>query len=184
MYQYSREEINNIRIKVKRNHHEPLDKRTLKRLEYLGIRRRKRGKKGGRRRNQTKKATKKVQARKDVPVRKRLNVKYMNAHSVNNKSEEISQLIIDGKIDLLLVTETWIQGNEEDFVTRSLTPVGYNLIHVPKDKSRGKKRGGGVGIIHRSNLAVTKQKTENYKTFELLEVLFKAGNHCVSLSMI
>ena len=50
--------------------------------------------------------------------------------------------------------------------------------------SRGKKTGGGVAILHRSSLRMTQQNTEEHKSFEFMEVLFKAGNHTIRLGVV
>ena len=62
---------------------------------------------------------------------------YLNARSVNNKSSEISVFIDDNKHDICAITESWLTTGDEQITTGNLTPEGYKLHHVPRDKGRG-----------------------------------------------
>ena len=62
----------------------------------------------------------------------------------------------------------------------TLTPPVYAMIHAPR-KSR---RGGGVAIVHKNSLKVSKQSTITYNTFENMEVLLQTGSECVRLCVV
>ena len=110
-----------------------------------------------------------------------LKVCYLNARSVNNKSQQIAEHITDEQIDLCAVTETWLTSESNRVTLGNLTPEGYTLMHVP----RKDKKGGGVAIICRSSLKVTVQPTEElYETFERIEVLLSSSKACIRLSVI
>lgn len=59
-----------------------------------------------------------------------------NARSFHNKSEEQKKDVF-GKFDIVIITESWIQGN------KASDRRGYTYIN----KSRTNKRGGGI-LIH------------------------------------
>ena len=80
------------------------------------------------------------------------------------------------------MTETWINSDGKDrFVEGNVCPDGYSLTHVPR--SHGK--GGGVALLHKSTLKVTKLSTEAYHSFELLNVKVTSKlNDTIYLSFI
>jgi hypothetical protein len=98
---------------------------------------------------------------------------------VNNKADEIVDYITDEQIDIMAITETWITPTNVTSQEK-VTPSGYNLLHLP----RSKRRGGGVAIIYRSTLHVSKQPVTSYQSFEHMEVLLNTGNDCVRISVI
>ena len=68
----------------------------------------------------------------------------MNASSVNNKTEDIGQYMTDCDSDVWYITETWLRP-EDDMTPRQLTPMGCNLLQVP----RAHKSGCGVAITYK-----------------------------------
>ena len=69
--------------------------------------------------------------------------------SLNNKALLIYDIILDKKFDFLFLTETW--QSQQDFVTlNQATPQDY--VYIQKPYSLG--RGGGLAVIHRSNIHV------------------------------
>ena len=79
------------------------------------------------------------------------------------------------------MTETWLKPNDPDAVM--LTPQGYSLLHVP-EKTKKKKRGGGVAVIYRNVIDMEQQQMDTYDTFEHLELLLNTNNNCVRVCVI
>jgi len=101
------------------------------------------------------------------------------------KASEISRHLVDLHLDICLLTETWLKQDQDDVVTRSLEPEGYNLIHIARNSRDGDdRRGGGVGIVHKQNLRVSRQTPNTFSSFEHIEVLLKSGNECVRLCVL
>ena len=62
-----------------------------------------------------------------------LKVVLLNAHSVRNKTRELTNLILDNDIDILGLTETWLGTDDHDEVAiGDQTPQGYSFKHIPR----------------------------------------------------
>ena len=109
----------------------------------------------------------------------RLNFLYLNDRSVGNKTEAISSMILDEKIDICCITETWLHKGDTDTVTiGQLSPAGYSLIHEPRVK-----RGGGVAVLCKDSLRINKVSGHNIKSFELLGFGCQAGGKDVTVTV-
>ena len=73
-------------------------------------------------------------------------------------------LLDDGE-DFMFLTETWCKPNKTA-VVNELTPPDYSYI----GECRSAKRGGGVGILYKSEYKLRKTTTKRYETFEHVEV--------------
>lgn len=113
---------------------------------------------------------------------KGLKVILINARSVNNKAESISEYITERKVDVCCITETWLKEDDDinTIVCGNLTPPGYSLLHT----ARKGKQGGGVAIVHRSSLKVIKQTVNVFESFEHIEVLLQTGSDYVRLAVV
>ena len=69
-----------------------------------------------------------------------LNCALVNIQSVGNKTCEIRDYINDNKLDVLVLTETWLN-NSDSAKIKEMTPDTHMFLHVP----RGDRRGGGRG---------------------------------------
>ena len=74
--------------------------------------------------------------------------------------ESITEL----KCDILLVCETWLTTAKND-VTASISDFGYKIQHVIR-KNSAKIRGGGVGILRRTNIKPVRLNCGSYSSFE------------------
>ncbi len=73
----------------------------------------------------------------------------VNACSVNKRHEAVSAHLLNFKLDLLAITETW-QTSNNDSGLKLACPDGYSIIHT----SRSGSVGGGVALIFKSTVAV------------------------------
>ena len=62
---------------------------------------------------------------------------------MRNKAEFIRDYTVDHDLEIVCVPETWLL-TSDTAVINALTPVGYNLRHLP----RSERRGGGVGVLY------------------------------------
>ena len=66
----------------------------------------------------------------------------VNAMSLNNKSLSILETVLDHKLDILLITETWINDEKADMLG-DLNSNGYTFKNFPREDHKG----GGIGLL-------------------------------------
>lgn len=81
-------------------------------------------------------------------VRQRSLLGLVNARSLLNKCELISNHLIDARLDLLAVTETWLNSDIGDSTIKAACPDGYTAVQLP----RLNRKGGGLALIHKSSI--------------------------------
>ena len=79
----------------------------------------------------------------------------------------VSDLLIEKRISLLFLTETWIQNVNEEIFLKHASPVGYSYHH--KSRPTG-SRGGGVGVIYHDSIKLM-DMTSQFKEFQSFESL-------------
>ena len=90
---------------------------------------------------------------------------HLNPCSVCNKTIEIAEFITDNKLDVCAISETWLKGDARDnVILAELLPHGYKIKHAPRAS-----RGGGVALIHKDSITLTRNITLQYQSFEHLE---------------
>ena len=88
----------------------------------------------------------------------------MNTRSVRNKSADIHDFVCEYKVDLLAITETWLNAND-DAVRVELCPTGYKFCDHP----RTGRSGGGTALLYRDSLHVVKISAGEKESFEFSE---------------
>ena len=96
----------------------------------------------------------------------KLNCGLLNVQSVGNKTLDIYELIIDKKLDVLALTETWLNMYDTAKI-KEMTPNTHTFIHIP----RSGKRGGGVGIFLQNSFKKIKiDTTRMCESFEKIQI--------------
>ncbi|XP_041958625.1 uncharacterized protein LOC121717966 [Alosa sapidissima] len=86
----------------------------------------------------------------------------LNVRSLNNKALLLHEIILDKTLDFLCLTETW--QNPHEFITlNQATPSGYSYIQKPRSCGRG----GGLAVIHRTDILL-KEIPVTTSSFECL----------------
>ena len=97
----------------------------------------------------------------------------INARSLKNKTAAFVSHILDNKIDLCIVTETWLK--EIDTVSiAALCPPGYFSKSFPRQTDRS---GGGTGAMFKTNFNVSLLNGGEKKSFEFSEWNFAISAH-------
>ena len=65
-----------------------------------------------------------------------LNCALVNIQSVGNKTHELRDYINDNKLDVLMLTETWLHKIETAKI-KEMTPDTHTFLHVPREDGRG-----------------------------------------------
>ena len=95
----------------------------------------------------------------------------LNTRSVKNKTDKIKDYVVDNNADITAITETWLSSGSADKVPiGDLCPTGYLFPNEP----RKGRRGGGVGLLHKSALPIKSQPVTPFKSFEYAEYLLKS----------
>ena len=102
--------------------------------------------------------------------KKELLIVQMNCRSINNKNEELENIIQSLDPDILCLTETWM---DDSVPLQANTPDGYCMIRKDRAASfkqkYGRNKGGGVAILHKKHIKV---ETKPYLTEQTEEVLW------------
>ena len=88
-----------------------------------------------------------IELQKDSTVSQHLQLALFNTRSINNKAMYLKDYVVDHKIDLLALTETWLDSmdNQSLNTINELCPNGYAFMHVPQSSDN---HGGGVGLLY------------------------------------
>ena len=106
-------------------------------------------------------------------------VNAINARSVKNKTAKIYALIEELNLDILMITETWLNGDIDKPVVVDMTPGTHSFygIHRTSASRDDEARGGGFGVIISNSFKnVTKRTFPTYKSFESMSLSFTAVN--------
>ena len=85
--------------------------------------------------------------------------------SVKNKDMILHQYICDNKIDLCILTETWLTDSDIDKVWISCTSLNNGNLRMDTSHRIG-QQGGGLALVSSNMLNVTKVDEENKRTFQ------------------
>ena len=94
-----------------------------------------------------------------------------NARSMTNKTECITDLIINSNLDILVITESWLTGDRrDDLVIAAIksTLPNYSILQCPRIGSKG----GGLCVLHRSSARASLNETQRFTSFELMDITF------------
>ena len=94
---------------------------------------------------------------------------YVNAQSCRNKTLAIADHILDNQLDMMATSETWLKSSRDSNVIKDIVPNGYCIKHTPRPIGKG----GGVAIIHKSEIVLQKQDTDAFRSFEHIECRLK-----------
>lgn len=99
---------------------------------------------------------------------RKINLHYFNARSCLNKTDLIHDYVLSNDVDILFITETWLQPSGDEPAVAAMTPPSYKFISKPRQE----RRGGGVAVMYRASfeqhIAVSTLTTES--TFESTRV--------------
>ena len=94
-----------------------------------------------------------------------LSLMLANVQSIKSKTELVMDYLLDNKVDIAILTETWLSDNDEMWLNASdLNQHGYKTIY----QNRPKCWGGGLAIVSKSHLQVKHLDGGSGSTFEYL----------------
>lgn len=75
-----------------------------------------------------------------------------NTHSAVHRASLLHDVIADRRIDLLVLTETWMKASHPAAITQDIAPPGFQVLHRFR---RDDIDGGGVALVYADNLQVS-----------------------------
>ena len=89
----------------------------------------------------------------------------VNTRSIRNKTAEFLHHVLDSRLDVCTVTETWL--NDHDTVSlASLSPSGFNFKNFPRPSEQN---GGGTGVLFNLTLDLSFFDGGEKSSFEFSE---------------
>ena len=114
----------------------------------------------------------------------KLRMATLSSRSVFNKSAVINNLILETKINILCITETWINDDEfSNSLLSSLIPSNYVLSQY-YGRSRPFRGGGIAIIINHKSVHHTHMSTPVFSTFECVSSAITSSNSSFKLFVV
>ena len=86
---------------------------------------------------------------------------------------------MDNKLDILLITETWINDEKSD-VLGDLNSNGYTFKNFPRKDSRG----GGIGLLFSDHLQMNNLSHDNLTSFKYLTCPIGSSQHSCTITFL
>ena len=94
----------------------------------------------------------------------------LNIRSLNNKAIYLKDWVVEHNIDLLAITEYWLNLDcRAENTINELCPKGCAMMHVPRNGFQG----GGVGLLYNKFYKMELPSVANYSSFEYIQILFR-----------
>ena len=103
----------------------------------------------------------------------------VNAMSLNNKSLSILETVLDHKLDILLITEMWINDEKAD-VLGDLNSSGYTFKNFPREDYRG----GGIGLLFSDYLQINNLSHHNLTSFQYITCTIRSSQHSCNTTLL
>ena len=94
----------------------------------------------------------------------------LNTRSIRNKSTAIKEFVLESKIDILALTETWLDDCDE-YSIRDIIPANYVFKHIDRAS-----RGGGVGLLYNKAFVFKFKRRYSFKSFEIIDMTMTISN--------
>ena len=110
-----------------------------------------------------------------------LQIASFNAQSLGPLVKQIAlrEFMIDHKIDIMFVQETWLKQNGDEPKLASMTPPGYSVKSLPRSH-----HGGGLAVLYRDTLSSHLTFNTNFPfphtSFEVVQVTLSVPQHAVN----
>ena len=90
----------------------------------------------------------------------------LNARSIKKKDHIIIAELGNNKIEIAVLTETWIKSNQQDEAWLSQSEFKQDNYNIITYNQLGDKKGGGLAIVFRKDLNVAQLEANNTPTKE------------------
>ena len=105
----------------------------------------------------------------------------VNFQSIQTKSHQVKDYIIDHDIDIFFITETWVHDNLRDaLILSAATPPGFTYLSFP----RLNRRGGGIAVFHWKCLKINLLMEHHSDACEAVELVVKLGSNHLNVVIV
>jgi len=105
---------------------------------------------------------------------------YTDARSISNKTTAVNETIVDRRLDVLAVTETW-HHSSDDICLRLAAPDGYSTVETVRVRDLGH---GGIAVFYCKRFTCTRVKLPTLTTFESICVQLSADDESFTVLTI
>ena len=84
----------------------------------------------------------------DLAKLKGITVGHINIRSIYRKLEEIVRILAVGDLDVLCITESWLNRYVSDAM---ISISGYNIVRADRTAESGKASAGGIVIYYKNS---------------------------------
>ena len=109
------------------------------------------------------------------PHNSKLKIATVNTQSIRNKDLQVMELISDHNLDLMVATETWLTGSQNDNIWLEGTCLHKDQLRMLVNNRVG-RRGGGITLIYRKEYSVKTTKNGTKSSFQYSIWSVKARN--------
>ena len=115
----------------------------------------------------------------DRELRKKLGLSLVNIQSIKNKHTNLLDNLVENKIDICIVTETWL--TDDDKVWLDCSDLSKNGYHIQLANRRN-RRGGGLAIIATTNIKTILLEKGEKASFEY--AIWKVNTNNASMTVL
>ena len=107
-----------------------------------------------------------------------LKLMLFNARSLCNKTIGVIEFLKENRCDVCFITEAWIKVKDKSIIAE-IKDLGYDIKFQPR---KGSRRGGGVCVLYKPDLNVSKCNVKSYKSFEVMQTTIKSSQSLIRVS--
>ena len=106
----------------------------------------------------------------------------LNAQSIKNKDIDIKEYLSEKKVDIAVITETWIQETDADIWVEGCE-LNKDNFRV-STSNRTTRKGGGLAIVYKQDRIVKKESEGNLNTFQFTKWRVTSSSNKKHLNII
>ena len=118
---------------------------------------------------------------KEKKYKDRIYLALANVRSILGKIDEVQLELHRHKLDLLVITESWL--SKDDHVTSNVPPDGFDIVSIPRNNGC---RGGGICLLYKtSSIKMLNTKSYDWTSCEMADFhIKKVGNKEIILCTV
>ena len=89
-----------------------------------------------------------------------------NVRSLKSKEVAVFNCMLEEKIDLMLLVETWLKENDDDNIWNKVSVLLSGNFSMNSMVRNTNNRGGGLALVSQNSVKVTLEENSNANTFE------------------